>query len=189
MKLKRFVVALTTAGTLAAVSTLAIALTPGGASAARSIALGAGRALAVKSIDAHAASTCTSTNSFSCASVSVGPNATLTDRILVQGTVTVTCGPIFSFSGGFLSGTGNISVQQASGRQVAYAYGQFNYVCDGVPHSSSWSATAGNLTFKPGGAIADANLGYGYNCGYDPNFNYVCVSGDSGPTSITIANH
>ena len=194
--LKRFTVVATSALTLATISTLAVAVSVGGSGTLRSVAVGAARLLAANpAIDANAGGGGVGSSTGG-ATISVGPTATLTDRILINGSVTFSCGPLLAFGmfggfSGFVTGQGNVQVQQAAGRDVAFAGGQFPVACDGMTHTEGFSATAFNHTFHPGGSIAAAQFGSPFFpsnfCGVNPTtFQFQCVSADSGPTPITI---
>lgn len=195
---KRLAIVATSALTLGTISMLAAAVSVGGSGTLRSVAAGAAQLLAANpAIDANAGGgggggVASNTGG---ATISVGPTATLTDRILIHGSVTFSCGPLlmFSFFGpsGFVTGPGNVQVQQAAGRDVAFAGGSFSVTCDGLTHTVGYSATAFNFTFHPGGAVADAQFGSpffgGQFCGINPStFQFQCVSADSGLTPITI---
>jgi hypothetical protein len=126
--------------------------------------------------------------------VTVAPTATLTSRILVDGTVITTCGPLYNYDGTVVVSTGFISVEQAAGRSIVGAGGTYAFSCTGNPETGSYGATGG--PFHPGTAVADANFGQqnGSLCGYtdqnvsqDGNYNsFECIVGDSGSTVITL---
>jgi hypothetical protein len=184
---KRFAIGATSAITLVIVSTLAVAVSTAGSGSLRTVAGGVARLLATgPAIDASAGGGVASGTGG--ATVSVGPTATLTDRILIQGTLTFSCGPLLGFGSGFASGQGFVQVQQAAGREIAFAGGQFSVTCDGLTHTIPYGATSFNLTFHPGGAVAEARYGTNFDiCGFNPvTFQFQCVSAVSGGTPITI---
>lgn len=187
---KRIAMVASTAGTLVVVSTLAVATTSVGSGPLKAVASSVTRLLVARpAIDASAGGGGGGggvSSSSPGVTITIAPKATLTDRILVRGTLTTTCGPLFNFDGTLAGGTGFISVSQAAGHEVAFAGGSFSFTCAGVPESISYGATAFNVPFHPGGAVADASF---FNvCGLiSPfGFQFVCLNGDSGPVTITI---
>jgi hypothetical protein len=102
------------------------------------------------------------------ASVSLGSNFALANKIAITGNVTATCGPFFGGSSGFSAI--NLSVSQAAGRQVSHAFTSTTPTCDGTPHTYTLTAVASNLTFRKGSAVATAEV---VASGYDINFTFI----------------
>lgn len=185
---RRFAVVGATAATLAVVSTLAVATTTLGSGSLKTVAAGVAKMMAARpAIDASAGGGGTASGSPG-VSITVAPTATLTARLLVQGQLTVTCGPLFNFDGTLVHATGFISVEEAAGNRVADGGGSYAFTCAGVPETVQYSATPGPFgpPYHPGTGVADAS--FFQVCGLTSpfSFQFVCLNGDSGPTVITI---
>jgi len=118
--------------------------------------------------------------------ITIAPTATLTARLLVRGTLTVTCGPLFNFDGTLVSSTGFINVEEAAGDKVAFGGGSYSFTCAGIPETVPYGVTSFNVPFHPGTGVADAS--FFSVCGMTSpfSFSFVCLNGDSGPTVITM---
>ena len=120
--------------------------------------------------------------------LNTAPTATLTDKLLVAGTVTFQCPLMLDFNGLPASTTGTVIVQQASGKTVVNGQGTFNVTCDGQTHINPYAVTPYNAPYKRGGAIAEALFGqYGGFCVYGI-FGTQCASGDTGSVPISIGH-
>jgi hypothetical protein len=184
--LKRIAIAGMTAVTLAGVSVLAAATTPTGTGLLRHLASGVASVLnAQRPIDASAGGVATFSPGVT---MSLAPTATVTDKLLVAGTVTFQCPLMLDFNGRPASTTGTVIVQQASGKTVVNGQGTFNVTCDGQTHINPYAVTPYNAPYKRGGAIAEAFFGqYGGFCVYGI-FGFQCASGDTGSVPISIGH-
>ncbi len=184
--LKRFAIAGMTAVTLAGVSALAVATTSTGSGPLRHVAGGVAAVLGgQRPIDASAGGVASTSPGVT---IALAPTATLTDRLLVAGTVTVQCPLIINFNGLPITGQGNVFVQQAAGNQVADGFGAFNVTCDGVSRATPYQVTPFNVAYHPGGAIAEASFGQNFTFCFFAPFGPVCASGDTGSVPITIVH-
>jgi len=183
---KRFAIVGSTAISLGMMSTLAVVATTVGSGSVKTVAAGIAKVMAARpAIDASAGGGGAASGSPG-VTITIAPTATLTARLLVQGTLTVTCGPLFNFDGTLVSSTGFISVQEAAGDQVAFGGGSYSFTCSGTPELIAYSVTAFNVPYHPGTGVADAS--FFSVCGSPTpfQFGFVCLNGDSGPTVITI---
>jgi hypothetical protein len=173
---KRPALVLVSIVSLMAVSAVAFSMTPVGSrylGPVRAAVVGALQSRPV--IDADAQACLSSGGSCLAPQISIGPTATLVDRISVTDTVTVTCGPFLFVE--FESG--NFEVDQPAGNQVAHAFAGFTPTCDGTSHQFTLTAIAQNAPMHPGTAVATASIDA---CGQDFNFNFVCQQGSLSQT-------
>jgi hypothetical protein len=108
--------------------------------------------------------------------VAIGPTATLQSRVLLTVPVTVTCEPIGDFFG-----MSFVSVEQASGRQIARGSGFIPTVtCDSAPHAYLVSvlADASGPPFHGGQAVVTAVVSLFGSLGSE--------SGSAGPQSASV---
>lgn len=165
--------AITTVFTLSAVLAVAASAVPGVASAFK----GAGSQLAFAAAGVRPAAAApaggTTSGVLPPIVITAGPNVVLQDKLVMTGTVTVTCGPFLSLE---FSSAG-VQISEPAGHTVAHASGNVPaLVCDGAPHSLAFTATAINVPFHPGTGQAQA---FANACGLTTNFTFQCQSGQT----------
>jgi hypothetical protein len=147
-------------------------------------AIGLGLLLAVMSASAAGAATGAATNT-----ITAGSTATLTSRLLISVPVTVVCDPL---TDSFIDASVSVTVQQASGRQIAtasgVAFGGPAFLsCDGVTHNQlliQATPNAGGPPFHGGAALVTASFLVEYGIIFD-GCCFQVTNSDSGSSPIT----
>jgi hypothetical protein len=113
--------------------------------------------------------------------ITIAPIVTLSDRLILTGTVTVTCAELDQYPGGppvtNFYPDGNLNVSEVAGNNIAHAgLGGWTTTCDGVTRTYTLTGSAWDHPFHPGSGAASAFAGQ--VCGYDPvSATYMCVTG------------
>jgi hypothetical protein len=123
-------------------------------------------------------------------SMSIAPTVTLSDRLLLTGTVTVMCPELDQYPGGPPVTSpypdGNLNVSEVAGNSIAHAgLGGWATTCDGVSRTFTLTGSAWDHPFHPGSGAAQAFAGQ--VCGFDPvSATFTCFTGSvTQPVSIT----
>ncbi|HEY7199413.1 MAG TPA: hypothetical protein VIC57_04325 [Candidatus Dormibacteraeota bacterium] len=107
------------------------------------------------------------------AQITIGSTWTLDGKLIVHGTVTVTCGP---FTTVVTNGSGGVLVEEPVNDKVAHASGQTQeIVCDGGGHGNAVTTLVQDVPFRASDGAAQVDISA---CGVDPaSFQFVCQSG------------
>ncbi|SRR6266571_1405066 len=177
---KQVAVVATTALTLLAGGALTASVVPGGNQALKGMGSLIVRPVSEVAIDAQAAGTQASGSSLNPIQVSIGTSWSLTQKLQLAGTVTVTCDPLlYQYSGGY------VQISQATGQTVAHAYGNFQTTCDGSSHVYPVTTSAANAPFHSGSGLAEAQV---YHSGVDPGTGQFTSQSAVVSAKVTIRN-
>jgi len=121
--------------------------------------------------------------------LTISPDMTVSDKLILTGTVTVTCPLLIDGMTGLPVASsypdGALNVSQVSGKSIAHAgLGGWTTTCDGVPRTFTLTGAAWDRPFKQGSGAAQAFTGQ--LCGLDPVAGtFACASGSATqPVSI-----
>ena len=130
----------------------------------------------------------------SAATLSMPSTLTLTAKVAVNVPLTYSCAAISGFFPSFTSG--QVSIDQAAGKDLAEGSAQWNPTCDGSLHTTTVAISAGGsgpfglgagVPFKNGQAAASASLG---DCGPNPinPFGQACDSAATGWQTVKLGS-
>ncbi len=171
--LKRALLAVITAITVAAVSALAVSTSPAASAPLRALRSDVTQAVANLRPAAAAPIDAAATEFLPPMVITVGPDVTLQDKLTLTGTVTISCGPFIStdFS------SASIEITEPAGHTVAHASGSVPaLICNGAPHSFAFTATVSNVPFHPSAGQAQV---FAQACGTASDFTFQCESGQT----------
>src|SRR5690349_14952134 len=121
--------------------------------------------------------------------LTISPDVTVSDKLILTGTVTVMCPLLIDGMTGLPVSSyypdGNLNLSQVSGKSIAHAsLGGWTTTCDGVARTYTLTGAAWDRPFKQGTGAAQAFTGQ--VCGLDPaTASFACVSGSATqPVSI-----
>jgi len=126
-------------------------------------------------------------------SITIAPIVTLSDRLILTGTVTTTCPELDQFPGGppviAFFPDGQLNVEEVAGNSIAHAgLGSWTDVCDGVSRTYTLTGTAWDHPFHPGTGAGSAFAGQ--VCGYDPvSAMFTCFFGAATQAVSIVAVH
>jgi hypothetical protein len=113
--------------------------------------------------------------------ISISPTVTVQNKLILSGTVTVTCPELDEYPGGPPASSfypdGGVAVQQVFGKDISHGglYG-WTTVCDGLVHTYDLTGTAYDHPFRNGTGVANGFAGQ--VCGYDPvSTLFMCYQG------------
>jgi hypothetical protein len=96
--------------------------------------------------------------------VSVAHRWELQGKLILTGTMTISCGPLVLSPYGFTEA--QLTIEQASGDDVGHTNGSLpSFACDGAPHTTTITAVASDAPIAPGDAVAIVNA---QACGVNP---------------------
>ena len=131
----------------------------------------------------QAARTVVTSPTFSPMDITIGERWTLHGRLLLSGTVTITCGPFLPSPSDFSNA--QVTIEEPSGDDLAHAQASIQTIaCDASPHMFAVTAVASDAPFSAGAGVAIVNA---TACGIDPaSFQFVCQGGGTKVIQVTV---
>jgi hypothetical protein len=181
-RLKRVLLVSTTAASLLVLTVVTASATAGGRGALR--AAGTSAVLLSAGGTAHSQPVRLAATAPGVAlRVSVGHRWELQGKLIITGTMTISCGPLVLTPNGF--NDAQVTIEQASGDDVSHTTGPLEpFACDGAPHTTNITALANDAPISPGDAVAIVQA---FVCGVNPTTGQnVCLDVNRPLTEITI---
>jgi hypothetical protein len=180
-RLKRVLLVSTTAASLLVLTVVTASATAGGRGALR--AAGASAVLLSASGPAHSQPVPMAATAPGVAlRVSVSHGWELQGKLILTGTITISCGPLVLNPNGFASA--QVTIEQASGDDVGHTNASLGFACNGASHTTTITAVASDSPIAPGDAVAIVNA---TACGVNPTTGqFTCLDVNQQVTQVTI---
>jgi len=181
-RLKRVLLVSTTAASLLVLTVVTASATAGGRGALR--AAGASAVLLSAGGTAHSQPAGLAATAPGVAlRVSVAHRWELQGKLILTGTMTISCGPLVLTPNSFTDA--QVTIEQASGDDVSHTSGSLqSFACGGAPHTTAITAVANDAPIAPGDAVAIVRADV---CGVNPTTGqFTCLEVNQQITQVTI---